>query len=61
MENPKTWNIPTMIIAEAWGKAEQDRRARIVGLSVVRQIHDALEAEGWLRTPEEREGRLKQE
>lgn len=53
MENPNTHNEPTKIIGEALRKAQKNLDNKMIGLSLERQIHDALKRAGWIRSPEE--------
>lgn len=48
MENPATWGRAEKTVDEALRKAGQAKRLGVYGLSTVRQITDALRAEGLL-------------
>ena len=49
MENPATWGQPERIVDKAVDDAYQNRKAGLIGLSLTRQITDALRAAGLLR------------
>ena len=49
MENPATWGKAEKVVAQAQEKWQRDRENRVIGLSEVRSITDALRREGLLR------------
>jgi hypothetical protein len=49
MENPATWGRAEHVVSQAMDEAEDDLQQQVCGLSVVRQITDALRAAGLLK------------
>ena len=52
MENPQTWGAAEKVVARALAEAELRREKGTPGLSVARQITDALRDSGLLLDPE---------
>lgn len=55
MENPRTWKKTEKVVAEAIAKYRKQLLNKIVGLSEVRTITDALRREGLLNEDEKTE------
>lgn len=52
MENPQTWTLAEHVVNRALEEHYSATRQKLCGLSIVRQITDALRAEGLLKDNE---------